>query len=212
MRAPVTLQDVATGLARDVRSNPRIGVRVSAEQCDQQKCALHLVGETQSRVVSSFAAAANARASGLDPEAGHRQLPVTGAELFGAIDELELLDEAWASETTNVVSLVAWGGVGKSTLVNKWLEALEADNWRGAQRVLGWSFFSQGTGERATSADQFIDHALSLLRRSRDLKAGSPWAKGERLAELARKNRALLILDSAGAATRPAIRGSRIRL
>ena len=29
--------------------------------------------------------------------------------------------------------------------------------------MLGWSFFSQGTGERATSADQFIDHALRFF-------------------------------------------------
>ena len=93
-----------------------------------------------------------------------------------------------------MVSFVAWGGVGKSTLVNKWLEGLKADNWRGAERVLGWSFFSQGTGERATSADQFIDHALRFFNDP-EPEAGSPWAKGERLAELARKNRALLILD-----------------
>ena len=55
---------------------------------------------------------------------------------------------------------MAWGGVGKTTLVNKWLERLTADNYRGAQRVFGWSFYSQGTGERVTSADQFIAEAL----------------------------------------------------
>jgi tetratricopeptide (TPR) repeat protein len=93
-----------------------------------------------------------------------------------------------------VVSLVAWGGVGKSTLVNKWLEALKADNWRGAQRVLGWSFFSQGTGERVTSADQFINHALRFFNDP-EPEAGSPWAKGQRLADLARRDKALLILD-----------------
>ena len=103
-------------------------------------------------------------------------LPETGAELFGRERELKLLDEAWANETTNVVSLVAWGGVGKSTLVNKWLEGLKADNWRGAQRVFGWSFFSQGTGERATSADQFIDHALRFFNDP-EPEAGSPWAR-----------------------------------
>jgi tetratricopeptide (TPR) repeat protein len=122
------------------------------------------------------------------------RLPVTGSELFGRQAELALLDEAWASDKTNVVSLVAWGGVGKSTLVNKWLEALEADNWRGASRVLGWSFYSQGTGERASSADLFIDHALRLFGDP-DPTEGSPWSKGERLAELVGKNKALLVLD-----------------
>ena len=91
--------------------------------------------------------------------------PRPGAELFGRQDELALLDEAWAAETKNVVSLVAWGGVGKSTLVNKWLERLKADNYRGAARVFGWSFYSQGTGERVTSADAVHRGSARLVRR-----------------------------------------------
>ena len=59
-----------------------------------------------------------------------------------------------------MISFVAWGGVGKSTLVNKWRERLAADNYRGAKRVFAWSFYSQGTGERVTSADIFIAEAL----------------------------------------------------
>src|SRR5262249_55821829 len=81
------------------------------------------------------------------------RLPVTGSELFGRQKDLELLDDAWDSAATNVLSFVAWGGVGKSTLVNKWLERLAKDNYRGARRVYAWSFYSQGTSERATSAD-----------------------------------------------------------
>ena len=52
------------------------------------------------------------------------RLPTSGRELFGRKDELAFLDEAWESATTTVVSLVAWGGVGKSALVNRWLEGL----------------------------------------------------------------------------------------
>ncbi|MCP4690215.1 MAG: toll/interleukin-1 receptor domain-containing protein, partial [Desulfobacterales bacterium] len=63
------------------------------------------------------------------------RLPMTGAELFGRKKELELLDDAWESEETHVISLVAWGGVGKSTLVNKWMEKMGADNYRGAGKV-----------------------------------------------------------------------------
>jgi GTPase SAR1 family protein len=50
--------------------------------------------------------------------------------------ELEMLDKAWDSENTYIISLVAWGGVGKSTLVNKWLERMKADNFRGALSCL----------------------------------------------------------------------------
>ena len=126
------------------------------------------------------------------------RLPVTGAELFGRQKELELLDEAWASDDTNVVSLVAWGGVGKSTLVNKWLERMAGDNYRGARRVYAWSFYSQGTGERVTSADLFINNAL-LWFGDTDPTAGSPWDKGERLARLAQNEKTLLLLDGGSA-------------
>ncbi len=122
------------------------------------------------------------------------RLPYTGSELFGRQKELEMLDEAWASATTNVISFVAWGGVGKSTLVNKWLERLEKDNYRGARRVFAWSFYSQGTSERATSADQFINAALIWFGDANPT-AGSPWDKGERLADLVRREKTLLVLD-----------------
>ncbi len=122
------------------------------------------------------------------------RLPQTGAELFGRQKELLMLDEAWASGGTHVVSLVAWGGVGKSTLVKKWAERLAADNYRGARRVYGWSFYSQGTSERVTSADLFISSALRWFGDA-DPTLGSPWDKGERLAKLVREEKTLLLLD-----------------
>ena len=122
------------------------------------------------------------------------RLPVTGSELFGRQKDLALLDDAWDGAAVNVLSFVAWGGVGKSTLVNKWLERLAKDNYRGARRVYAWSFYSQGTSERATSADQFINAALNWFGDP-DPTAGSPWDKGERLAKLVRQERTLLVLD-----------------
>ena len=121
------------------------------------------------------------------------RLPYTSSDLFGRDKELAMLDEAWES-AAGVISFVAWGGVGKSTLVNKWLERLEKDNYRGARRVFAWSFYSQGTSERATSADQFINAAL-IWFGDPDPTAGSPWDKGERLADLARSEKTLLVLD-----------------
>jgi hypothetical protein len=80
------------------------------------------------------------------------RLPVTGAELLGHDAELDWLDGAWEQGKLNVLSLVAYGGVGKSTLVRKWVESLERDHYRGARKVFAWSFYSQGTGERVTAA------------------------------------------------------------
>jgi hypothetical protein len=122
------------------------------------------------------------------------RLPVTGAELFGRQRELELLDQAWESDRTHIVSLVAWGGVGKTTLLNNWRERMEADNYRGARRVYARSFYSQGTGERVASADLFISEALTWFGDP-DPTAGSPWDKGQRLAELIRQEKTLLLLD-----------------
>jgi tetratricopeptide (TPR) repeat protein len=66
--------------------------------------------------------------------------------------------------------------------------------WRGAWRVLDWSFYSQGTEERVTSADRFLDHALAWFGDP-DPKAGAPRDRGLRLAELVRGEKTLLVLD-----------------
>jgi hypothetical protein len=122
------------------------------------------------------------------------RLPVTGAELFGRDKELNALDEFWEKETTNVVSFVAWGGVGKSTLINKWLQYMDEDNYRGAKKVFGWSFYSQGTNEKVTSADRFIREALDWFG-DENPDEGSAWDKGKRLGKLIGQDNNLLILD-----------------
>ncbi len=123
------------------------------------------------------------------------KMPSTNPDLFGRDEELAILDAAWDSPQTNIVELVAWGGVGKTALVNKWLLQMGKDNYRGAERVYGWSFYSQGAAEgKQASADTFIAAALAWFGDP-DPKEGSPWDKGQRLAELVRRQRTLLILD-----------------
>ncbi|HEX8493833.1 MAG TPA: restriction endonuclease [Pyrinomonadaceae bacterium] len=127
------------------------------------------------------------------------RLPTSGPDLFGRDKELQLLDDAWANPNTNIISFVAWGGVGKTALVNHWLkQRMARDNYRGAERIYGWSFYSQGTSERAASADLFIDQALRWFggdELADRLATASPWDKGERLAQLIRQTRTLLVLD-----------------
>jgi tetratricopeptide (TPR) repeat protein len=123
------------------------------------------------------------------------RLPTAGAELFGREDELKLLDDVWANPNINILSFVAWGGVGKTALINHWLKRRMArDNYRGADRIYAWSFFSQGTREQSTSADLFIDQALRWFGDA-DPSTGTPWDKGQRLARYIRQSRTLLILD-----------------
>ena len=67
------------------------------------------------------------------------RLPVTGSDLFGREEDLAFLDRAWANKEVNVVTIVAWAGVGKSTLVNHWLSRMAAKRYRSAELVFGWS-------------------------------------------------------------------------
>ncbi|MCP5107858.1 MAG: toll/interleukin-1 receptor domain-containing protein, partial [bacterium] len=123
------------------------------------------------------------------------RLPVTGAELFGREKELKLLDDAWAENHTHIVTLIAWGGVGKTALVNHWLNRLERENYRGARRVFGWSFYSQGAEQgKQASADQFRQEPLKWFG-DKDPESGAAEEKGRRLAEWVTKEKTLLILD-----------------
>jgi len=54
------------------------------------------------------------------------RLPIAGSDVFGREEDIGFLDDAWANQQANVVTIVAWGGVGKSTLVNHWLRRLAA--------------------------------------------------------------------------------------
>jgi tetratricopeptide (TPR) repeat protein len=134
------------------------------------------------------------RGRGLALQLDIGRLPIPGPQFVGREAELAYLDAAWEDPRTHVLTLVAFGGVGKSALVARWLDRMAADGWRGAVRVLDWSFYSQGMEDRVTSADSFIDHALRFFGDS-DPKAGSLHDRGARLASLIRKERTLLVLD-----------------
>ena len=125
------------------------------------------------------------------------KLPVTGRELFGRDEQLKMLDEAWGDEKTKIISFVAWGGVGKTALVNEWLNLMGEKNWQGAQRVYGWSFYSQGTKEdRQASSDVFLANALKWFGDKDTAESKeSAWDKGVRLADLIGEQKTLLILD-----------------
>jgi hypothetical protein len=104
--------------------------------------------------VAAFRAAA--------PDVSIARLPQTTTRLFGRDADLAWLEACWA-ERAHVATIVAWGGVGKSALVNAWLARLRDGGWGGAARVYRWSFYSQGT-DRQTSADAFIEEAEEIQR------------------------------------------------
>jgi hypothetical protein len=122
------------------------------------------------------------------------RLPVKGREIFGREEDITFLDRAWVKKEVNVVTIVAWAGVGKSTLVNHWLRRMAAKHYRSAELVFGWSFYRQGTSGGTSSADEFLDAALSWFGDP-DPRVGTAWEKGERLAKLVANRRTLMVLD-----------------
>ena len=113
--------------------------------------------------------------------------------LRGREAELARLDAAWDDPSIHVFSVVAWGGQGKTALVSTWADRLKAEGGRGAEALLAWSFYSQGSKERAASADRFLDWALKKL----GLADPGPNAtlKAEKIAEALQARRVLLVLD-----------------
>jgi tetratricopeptide (TPR) repeat protein len=132
-------------------------------------------------------------------------LPTGTRHLFGRETELATLLAAWESGAaglggagkTNAVVLHAIGGAGKSALLRRFLDALEEKGWPGADKVYGWSAYSQGSGEnRNADADTFIAKALGWF--GHDLEKApitDPVERGRTLARLIRRRRTLLVLD-----------------
>jgi hypothetical protein len=66
--------------------------------------------------------------------------------------------------------------------------------YRSAELVFGWSFYRQGSSGETSSADEFLDAALTWFGDP-DPRLGTAWEKGERLAKLVAQRRTLLVLD-----------------
>lgn len=123
------------------------------------------------------------------------KLPDTNATLYGREEEIKLLDAAWENPQTRIISLIAWGGVGKSALTNAWLNEMDLQNFKGAEQVYGWSFYSQGTKEDTqASADVFLNDALKWFGYE-GKPPKSQFEKGRLLAAQIANKKTLLILD-----------------
>ena len=125
------------------------------------------------------------------------------AELIGRETETKLLSDAWdkavrgETKRPHVLTFVALGGEGKTSLVAKWAAELAHQDWLGCDAVFAWSFYSQGTRDQmADSSDLFLKEALNFFGDAAMAGgAQSAFDKGRRLAQLVGEPRALVILD-----------------
>lgn len=123
------------------------------------------------------------------------------AELIGRKDETQLLNDAWdkavkaEAKRPHILTFVALGGEGKTSLVAKWAAELAHNNWPGCEAVFAWSFYSQGIRESASS-DLFLTEALAFFGDAEMAESSKgAFDKGKRLAQLIGARRVLLILD-----------------
>jgi tetratricopeptide (TPR) repeat protein len=132
------------------------------------------------------------RNEGGGPKISVARLPAVNTMLIGREAELKQLDDAWANPAIRLVAIIAFGGVGKTSLAVNWWHRHQAPE---AKRILGWSFYAQGAvDDGQSSADPFLDYALrEWFGVIKPPKAS--WDRGEQLAELIRRERTLLILD-----------------
>jgi tetratricopeptide (TPR) repeat protein len=130
------------------------------------------------------------------PKIDISRLPATEYMVFGREAILTQLTNAWSSQRTRLVTIVATAGTGKTALVNQWIYELGKDNaWGGAEGVFAWSFFSQGASvSRQISSDLFVSELFRYLELP-DPGPVSPWERGRLLGEAVSQKRILLILD-----------------
>lgn len=120
------------------------------------------------------------------------------------------LDALWAdvlaekAGRARIVSLIAIGGAGKTTVASRWKDALLArQDHGGVERYFDWSFFRRTGGEggaagaqTAADATFFVAAALKFFGDPAMAESAAPaWDKGARLAALVAEHRTLLILD-----------------
>ncbi len=144
----------------------------------------------------------------------------TAENFLGREEELAFLDDAWdnSTELVNVLSMIAWGGVGKTSLLLEWIQRrFIAREWKDETgepelwRYFDWSFYEQGTTSddddatdgkvavRTGSVGDFFEVALEFFG---DPDPNLP-GKGARLARLVQQQRSLLILDGMEPLQRP---------
>jgi hypothetical protein len=129
--------------------------------------------------------------------------PVDPNLFFGRDGTLDALDRAWQNRETTIVQITAPGGVGKSTVIWKWVrERLpQRHRYRLCPQVFEWSFYSQEQHDYQPNSGRFLRAALQHFAKCDpagdwDSATGADEAaKGERVAEAFMRCGGVMVLD-----------------
>jgi tetratricopeptide (TPR) repeat protein len=117
----------------------------------------------------------------------------TVSRFLGRDKDIETLVQLYGAPNCWIVSLVGFGGVGKSAVIAAFLDKIAPD-FGMAEYVFGWSFYSQGSHETSVSSHEFFEEAIRFF----DPRGSVPKREAERvkhLLYLLRAKPTLLILD-----------------
>jgi hypothetical protein len=204
---PFTLSELYSGLAEDPVGEQRLVIPVRVAACeiprlikdlgyvdfvgqDESQCRQALLDAIRPERIAEQVAFPGGAALAPAVRTSIQKLPTADPHVFGRDAQIEWLEKAWRDPQTSFVQIVAPGGAGKTALMTRWYRRHLED-----VTVFGWSFYSQGTGEKSqTSSDPFFAEALRWFG-IHVAATESIYAKVDLLVTRLRKERVLLILD-----------------
>jgi tetratricopeptide (TPR) repeat protein len=108
----------------------------------------------------------------------------------GRFAQREQLNNALKSRDISITCIIAAGGIGKTTLIQKWLRELNQADYK----ILAWSFYNQGTNDNSqTSSTPFFSEAFKFFNYQ--TKAIDETERGRELAALVQQSATIVVLD-----------------
>jgi tetratricopeptide (TPR) repeat protein len=119
----------------------------------------------------------------------HNQTPPE-ENFVGREEELKTITDWYKNPDVRIGALIGWGGVGKSALVRKWYDSLEANNIK-PDGIFWWGFYRNAYLERFL--DEFLRYVSGGQIKPEEIKG--TWEKVDRIKEHINQGAYLIVLD-----------------
>jgi tetratricopeptide (TPR) repeat protein len=181
----------------EISYNARL-VLYPAPNGDHSALQVLLAGLTDKRFSQATGLPASAATSHRENVTGNQSVPaewVPGHDVLesftGRTEELARLDRWIADPDVNLIAVNAWGGAGKTALVNYWVQQNHHTSLRPAIRgVFGWDFYAD------SSAENWADALLKWAQEELNYTVPASEArKAPQILRLLREMPLLLVLD-----------------
>ena len=119
-------------------------------------------------------------------------------EFVGREEEMAFLNDAWRDPQCRIVCVIADGGYGKSSLINRWMaQVRRPTSYLDVQAGYAYSFYKQGweTHSAVSSAPFFGACASFLMDVPEDRLPKDAKQRADRILDVCKSRRTLLVLD-----------------